>query len=95
MKTIKVITGVLLLFAVLSLSAFAQNDNTSQNNGQILPPFNKITVNGNLNVLLDQQDFQSVKITSVENKDKILVYVSDSTLHIVSRIYDIYFCYNI
>ncbi len=85
----KLISG-LVFFAVLSFSAFAQNDTN-------LPYFNKIVASGNVNIYIDQQNNQSVNIATDENKDKVLIYVRDSFLYVISKIYqptDIYVNFN-
>ncbi len=89
MNFVKRLTGVLVFFAVLSFSVFAQNDNLAQNEGQNnLPDFNKIVVLGNVNLFLDQQDTQSVTISTIPKyADKVLIYVRDSFLYVVSKIY--------
>jgi len=88
MNFVKGLTNVLVFFAVLSFSAFAQNDNPSQNNGQDkLPYFNKIVASGNVNIFIDQQDEQQVDITTPANTGKVLIYVRDSFLYVISKIY--------
>ncbi len=94
MNFVKALIEVLIFFAVMSFSAFAQNDNPQQNKGiHNLPAFNKIVASGNVNIFVDQQNNQSISITTVENKDKVLIYVRDSFLYVISKIYqptDIY-----
>ena len=84
MNLLKGLTSVLVFFAVLSFSVFAQNDTPAQNN---LPYFNKIVTSGNINIFLDQQDTQKVSIGTLENSDKVLIYVRDSFLYVISKIY--------
>ncbi|MCD6367086.1 MAG: DUF2807 domain-containing protein, partial [Bacteroidales bacterium] len=88
MNFVKGLTSVLVFFAVLSFSAFAQNDNPTQNDGQDkLPYFNKIVASGNVNIFIDQQDEQQVNITTLANAGKVLIYVRDSFLYVISKIY--------
>jgi|GEM_PF-6557880 len=90
MNLFKNLINGLVFYAVLSFSAFAQN-------GTTLPYFNKIVASGNVNIYIDQQNNQSVNIATDENKDKVLIYVRDSFLYVISKIYrptDIYVNFN-
>lgn len=85
---LKKIIKWLFFFAVLSFSVYAQNDNAKQKvYNDNLPFFNKIVVSGNIDLFLDQQNFQEVKILTKTNIDKVLIYVRNSTLYIVSKQY--------
>lgn len=86
MNFLKKLTSLAIFFAVLSFSAFAQNDNQSSST---LPYFNKIVVAGKINLNVDQEIQQSIEVQSPEKyNDRILIYVRDSFLFVVSKIYE-------
>ncbi len=86
MRILKKLNLILGFFVVLSLSAFAQNDNNTKINKTInLNNFNKIVLNGKINLLIDQNQSNYVSFkTKKENLSKIKIDVKDNILFISS-----------
>jgi len=87
MRKVKKINLILVFFAVLSLSAFGQNDNNSKIKKTInLKDFNKIVLDGRINLSIDQDQTNYVSFeTKKENIDKIDIKVKNQTLFISSN----------
>ncbi len=88
MKIIKKLNLILGFFAVLSLSAFGQNDNNSKIKKTVnLNNFNQIVLDGKINLSIDQNQTAYVSFeTKKENLDKIDIKIKDQTLFISSNL---------